>query len=526
MTGTTAGGHDGATGAVRLVDLLAGLSLVSDLSMAQPAEESLRVTLVATRVARHLGLADDRAADVFYTALLQHVGCTGFAHEQAALLGGDDRLVNAAGAKTDFADPADVFRTFLPELTRGADVVTRVRLITAALVRGREIDRGVASANCEVAAAVADRLGLGDGVQRSLMQVFAWWNGKGEPRGLAGSDIEVATRITQVAAVAVLFHHLAGPEAALDAVRQRGGRTLDPDMVDAFAQVGRGLLDETDAVDTATAVLECEPAPVQLVTRRSLEDVARAFADVVDLKSPWMHGHSRQVGDLAQRAGERLRLPTAASGHLRLAGLLHDIGRVGVASGVWDKPGPLTTGEREQVMLHAHHGERILSRSTTLAPLAAAVGRHHERCDGSGYHRGVTGADLPMDARVLGAADVYVALTQDRPHRDAVSPDAAADHLADAARGGALDAEAVNAVLDAAGQSDARVSPTWPAGLTDRQIEVLRLLTRGCSNREIARRLVVSPRTAEHHVQDIYTRIGVSSRAAAAMFAMRHDLVR
>jgi hypothetical protein len=165
------------------VDLLAGLSLVSDLGMSQPPEESLRSALVATGLARGLDLGEDEVADVFYTALLQHVGCTAFAHETAALLGGDDRAVNAAGAKTNFADPTDVLRTFLPELTGGADVFRRLRLVTAAMVRGAKMDQGLPRANCEVAAAMAERLGLGAGVQSSLLQLFEWWNAKGAPRG-------------------------------------------------------------------------------------------------------------------------------------------------------------------------------------------------------------------------------------------------------------------------------------------------------------------------------------------------------
>jgi HD-GYP domain-containing protein (c-di-GMP phosphodiesterase class II) len=508
------------------MDLLAGLSLVSDLGMSQPPEESLRSALVATGLARGLDLPEGEVADVLYTALLQHVGCTAFAHETAALLGGDDRAVNAAGAKTNFADPTDMLRTFLPELTSGADAFRRLRLITAAMVRGSKIGQGVSRANCEVAAAMAERLALGAGVQSSLLQLFEWWNGEGAPRGLGGDDMALPTRITHVASLAVLFHQVGGVDAALQAVRRRASGCLDPAIVEAFARIGPDLLTEAAEADAAAAVMAAEPNPVQIVPHRRLAGVARAFGEMVDLKCPHLHGHSTAVAELAQAAGERLRLDEAATGELRLAGLLHDIGRVGVASGVWDKPAPLSAGEREQVALHAYHSERILARSPTLAPVAELAGAHHERCDGSGYHRGTrAGTALPMPARVLAAADVYAAMTHDRPHRAALSADAASGQLAMETREHRLDHEAVGAVLAAAGHGPGRLRRDWPAGLTDRQVEVLRLLAGGSSNRQIARQLVVSPRTAEHHVADIYTKIGVTSRAAAAMFAMRHDLL-
>ncbi|MBA2577672.1 MAG: HD domain-containing protein [Euzebyaceae bacterium] len=494
--------------------------------MSQPPEESLRSALVATGLARGLDLGEDEVADVFYTALLQHVGCTAFAHETAALLGGDDRAVNAAGAKTNFADPTDVLRTFLPELTGGADVFRRLRLVTAAMVRGAKMDQGLPRANCEVAATMAERLGLGAGVQSSLLQLFEWWNAKGAPRGLGGDAVALPTRITHVASVAVLFCGLGGVEAALEALRRRSGGCLDPGLVDAFARAGPDLLAEAAEADAAAAVLAAEPVPVRVVPHRRLAEVARAFGEMVDLKCPHLHGHSTAVAELGHAAGERLRLAEAANGSLRLAGFLHDVGRAGVATGVWGRPGTLSAGERGQGHLHAYHSERILGRSKTLAPVAALAGMHHERCDGSGYHRGTrAGAALPMAARVLAAADVYAALTHERPHRAALPAHAAAEQLADQARDGRLDPEAVGAVLAAAGQRPGRMRRDWPAGLTDRQVQVLRLLASGCSNREIARRLVTSPRTAEHHVADIYTKIGVSSRAAAAMFAMRHDLV-
>jgi DNA-binding NarL/FixJ family response regulator len=205
---------------------------------------------------------------------------------------------------------------------------------------------------------------------------------------------------------------------------------------------------------------------------------------------------------------------------------LHDLGRIGVPNGIWDKPGPLTTAEWEQVRLHSYHSERILSRSSALAPLASLAGMHHERQDGSGYYRQATAATIPNGARVLAAADAYQAMTQERPYRPALTRSAAAEQLRSEAARGRLDPDAVRAILEAAGHAfTRRTRPAWPAGLSDREVQVLRLVARGYSNREMARLLYISPKTVGHHIQHIYAKIGVSTRAAAAMFAMEHRLV-
>ena len=239
-----------------------------------------------------------------------------------------------------------------------------------------------------------------------------------------------------------------------------------------------------------------------------------------------MLGHSSEVAVLSERAAAALGLSPEAVTDLRRAALLHDLGRVAVSNGIWEKPAVLSTTEWERVRLHPYQSERILARSEVLEPLARMAGMHHERQDGSGYHRGTSGTQLPATARVLAAADAFQAMTQDRPHRRGLAPEAAAEALAAEARSGRLDPEGVRAVIEAAGQPTPKIRAAWPANLSDREVEVLRLLARGLSNRAIAGSLYISPRTAEHHVQHIYTKIGASTRAAAAMFAMEHGLLR
>jgi HD-GYP domain-containing protein (c-di-GMP phosphodiesterase class II) len=471
---------------LRLAELLVGLSRVADMGMGLEPGEAARACLIAARLAAALGVPEP--SDVYYTTLLQHVGCTAYAHEAARRFGGDEIAVKAAALR---ADPA------------AGDAA-----VAAAYSR----------ANCEVAAMTARRVGLGAGVQAGLRDIFEHWDGTGAPRGAAGEAIALPARVAQVAATASLFDGLGGPEGAVLTVRRRAGTSLDPQVAAAFCERADALLGELAAADALHAAVAAEPAPAVLVAEPSLDAVCRAFGEAVDLKSPFHHGHSTGVAALAAAAAERLGLPAA---DVRRSALLHDLGRAAVPNGIWERQGALSTGDWERVRLHAYHGERVLSGCGPLAPLATLAGMHHERLDGSGYHRQATAAAIPLPARVLAAADAYQAMTQARAHRPAREPQAAAAELA-ATPG--LDGDAVAAVLAAAGQPAPRRAPA-PAGLTDRQLQVLRLVAKGLSNPEIARRLVVSRRTAEHHVQDVYAKIGVASRAGAALFAMEHDLL-
>jgi HD-GYP domain-containing protein (c-di-GMP phosphodiesterase class II) len=285
------------------------------------------------------------------------------------------------------------------------------------------------------------------------------------------------------------------------------------------------LLEAASRGDPRQRVLEVEPEPLRIVPKARLPELAAAFGDLVDLKTPFTHGHSAGVARLARTAGEKLGLDGETLMQLHVAALLHDLGRIAVSNAVWEKPGQLTTAEWEQVRLHPYHSERILSGTAVLQPMAALAGLHHERMDGSGYHRGCTAAQIPLPARVLAAADALQAMTQARPHRDALTLDEAAERLHHDAGAGRLDADAVRAVVDAAGGPAHRRADLRPAGLSDREVEVLQLVAQGLSNREVARRLYISPRTAEHHVQHVYGKIGVSSRASAALFAMEHGLL-
>jgi HD-GYP domain-containing protein (c-di-GMP phosphodiesterase class II)/DNA-binding CsgD family transcriptional regulator len=510
---------------LRLADLLCSVSLVSDLGFALPPGESMRSGIIATRLARQLGLGERDVADVFYTALLQHLGCAGFAHETAAIYD-DEFVVNAAAARTDSDDLRDVIDTFIRATTRGRSPLAFARVAAYTLVRGSTFGRRFATARCEVGRETARRLGLPDGVQRGLHEVAESWNGQEGVQGLRGDDIAPGARIVAVAATVARFDDIGGEGAAVETVRRRAGRLLDPTVASAFVERAPEILDEARAADPRATLLAAEPAPTREVPEPALPDVAAAIGDVADLKSTFTLGHASGVAALATEAAMRLDFTPDAIGRLRVAALLHDLGRVGVSTGTWERPGPLTADDRERVRLHPYHTERILARSEALAPVARLAGMHHERLDGSGYHRGSTGRDLGPEALVLACADAFQAMTQPRPHRTALDVTTAADQLEAEVRGGRLDGGSATAVIEASGLGHRRrTRVALPANLTEREVDVLRLVARGSSNREIAARLVVSPRTAEHHVQHIYTKIGTSSRAAAALFAMEHDLL-
>jgi HD-GYP domain-containing protein (c-di-GMP phosphodiesterase class II) len=509
---------------LRLADLLAGLSVASDLGFGLRPETAMRSCLVATRLARALQLPETEVADTYYASLLFHVGCPAFSHETATLFG-NELAITRAVARTNLADPADFLATLVPEATRGLPPAEREALAERLLEHGEEFGRSYDTAACEVASVVARRIGLGAGVARALYEVGEWWDGTGVPQGLRGDEISLPARIARLAADAVVLEGTWDEEHAVRGMQARAGSLLDPTVVEAFAANATELLGRPSE-DPRIEVLEEEPQPVAERDERELQDIAAAFADVADLKLPAVHGHSRAVAALATVAAGHLGLDAGTIDELEIAALLHDIGRLAVSNAIWEKPGPLTAAEWEQVRMHPYHSERILAGSRALEPVARIAGMHHEKLDGSGYHRGAPAREQSPSARVLAVADAFQAMTQDRPHRAALSVEQAAQELRADARAGKLDADCVAAVLQTAGHAPrGRQSSLRPAGLTEREIEVLRLVAVGHSNPEIARILVISPRTAEHHVQHIYAKLDVSSRPAVALFALEHDLL-
>ncbi len=413
-----------------LADLLVGMSRLADLGFGLPAGAALRSCALGTRLARTLDLPDEDVQATFYTALMHHVGCAGYAHETAQLFG-NELVANMAAARTDPASLRDLVATFLPTLTQGRAPIDRARLTLTALTKGDRWGSEFTTTSCEVGRDTARRLLLSQEVQSSLFHVFDMWRRKGGADSLNGADIPIAARIARLTGIAVLFESIAGTDGAVQAVRRRAGGMLDPHLVACFTDHAAAWLGELAESDVRTLVLDAEPHPRVTVPNPHL--VAEVFADLADLKSPYLHGHSRAVAALASGAAAHLRLREATRDDLEIAGLLHDVGRVAISNAVWDKPGQLTAEEWELVRLHAYHSERILAGSAQLERIVPLVGRHHERLDGTGYHRGSHSEDLSMAARILAAADMYRTLTEHRPHRAALAPEKAQRRVLDEA---------------------------------------------------------------------------------------------
>ncbi|HEX5188264.1 MAG TPA: HD domain-containing phosphohydrolase, partial [Streptosporangiaceae bacterium] len=380
-----------------------------------------------------------------------------------------------------------------------------------------------AASHCDVAQVLGARMGFSPEIQTALRHLYERWDGKGMPGDLRGSQIPLAVRLMQVAQDADMVWRHGGPRVASHVLSERAGSGLDPEAVAVATGLGEELYAGLDAPSIWDLALRAEPGPQPVVTQTRLDACLSAVADFADLKSMWTIGHSRGVAHLAASSGAVAGLPAPDIMRLRQAALVHDIGRVAVPVHVWASPDPLTRHQREQVRLHAYHSERVLDASDGLRPLARLAGAHGERYDGSGYHRGSRAGDLAPAAWLLVAADCYQAMREPRACRPRLSATAATDELRKEAADGRLAPDAVNAVLVAAGQP--REPVPRPAGLSERECDVLGLVARGLATKQVARQLGISPKTCDHHIQSVYSKVGVSTRAGATLFALEHGLV-
>jgi HD-GYP domain-containing protein (c-di-GMP phosphodiesterase class II) len=319
-------------------------------------------------------------------------------------------------------------------------------------------------------------------------------------------------------------HRVGGVEGATKLARARSAKQFDPELATLFCASTAEILDDLDTLSTWTMVVDNEPALGVHLSDAQFDHALDAIAAFVDLKSPYFLGHSQAVAELVAEAATTTGMHAEDLRTLRRAGLAHGLGRLGISNSIWDKPGPLGAGERERVRMHPYLNERMLQQAPALAPLATITSQFRERLDGSGYPRRLSGAAIPIAARLLAAADVYQAMREPRPHRPERDAEAAASELRREVAAGRLDGDAVDAVLKAAGQPVGQRRDR-PAGLTVREVEVLRLVSRGLSSKEIANRLVISPKTARNHIEHIYTKIGASSRVNASLFAIQHGLL-
>jgi HD-GYP domain-containing protein (c-di-GMP phosphodiesterase class II) len=506
---------------VRLAELVAALSLGIDLGFGQPMEHVLRQCLIALRLAERVGLDEETRAVVYYTALLVGVGCHTDAHEQAKWFGDDIAL---KAIKYEHGPGPRAIAASMRMVGAGNPPLHRFRIGLEFALSGRREVNDMINHHAALAVSLAQQLGLSNAVQEAVGCAYEQWDGHGWPGGRAGTDVPVAARLSGIADYVEVAYRMGGVDAARDVARSRQGKQFDPTLSEVISDEGEMILSGLDDVGTWDAVIDAEPSLAVMLSGERFDAALLAIANFVDLKSPYSLGHAPAVAELAAQAGAQLSLSGDAICTLRRAGLVHDLGRLGISNSIWDKPGPLGAGELERVRMHPYLTERMLHQSKALAPFGAIAVQHRERLDGSGYPRGLAGAAVSLPARILGAADAYQAMREPRPYRSALSAEAAAAELRADVSGGRLDAEAVEAVLAAAGHRVVR-RRAGPSGLTPREVEVLRLLARGHSNKAIAERLVISPKTVANHIEHIYLKIGASNRARASLFAVQHGLL-
>jgi HD-GYP domain-containing protein (c-di-GMP phosphodiesterase class II) len=494
----------------RLAELVAGLCVVSDLGKGLVDGQGLRSCALALDVAAELGLDERDRTTLYWVALLRFVGCTATASEVAAVLG-DEIAVSAAFADADPRDLRDATRRSAGLVGRRPDRLLGFIARAPGVIREHEIT------SCEVAQTVAGALGLGEDVGLGLGHVFERADGKGNPGLVSGEDLHPATRVWQVAHHADLLSRLLDPASVADVLRARAGGALDPDVANAVAARLPELLPGRPEVGSLSAVLDAEPGPHRTVPEDGLDAVLGVFGLIADAKSPYFRGHSERVATLAA-AGARL------AGHaeseveaVRRAGLVHDVGKVAVSSRIWDSHVALSDGEWEQVRLHPYYTQRVLARVPALSPLVELASSHHERVDGSGYHRSLPA--LSPSAAILATADAWVTAGETRPHRPARSTERRSALLQAEVEAGRLPAAAVDAVLAAAGQGSRPSAPS--PRLTERELAVLRLVADGLTNRAVAHRLGISAKTVNTHLEHVHAKLGVSTRTAAVLIATR-----
>jgi HD-GYP domain-containing protein (c-di-GMP phosphodiesterase class II) len=514
-------GNDRDSG-VTLAELIASFSLTTDLGLGMPMEHVLRSWVIASRLGDHVGLDPDDQGALYYVATLAWVGCVADTPELAAWFG-DDIAFRRDSRQIDLAG-LPMMGFMLRHVGLGSPALHRVRLGASLMVSGgKGVERALLS-HCLTTAQMAERLGLGTDVCDALQQAFTRWDGKGVPGGVGGEDIALSMRLFHLADVVEVFHRDGGADAAVEVARARRGSYFDPDVVDAFCPVAGDIFGDPSSDLDWEALVESDPTLQRCLTEAELDAALEVIADFTDLRSPSRAGHSRAVAELAIGAGTKLGLPDSDVTTLRRAALLHDIGMHGIPATILEKTKPLTASEGERMRMHTYYTERMLSRPDALARIGAIAALTHERCDGSGYHRGLNASAIPAAARVLAVACAFCAMTEPRAYRPPLSAKDAARELRDEVRAGLLDADAVNAVLTAAGQPQGK-RRAGPAGLTPREIEVLVLIARGASTRQVAQQLSITPKTAETHIERIYAKTGSSTRSTVTLFALQYGLL-
>ena len=504
----------------RRLEVLAGLSVAIDLGLGQPAEHMLRSAVIASRLAHRLGLSRDQQDTVYYATLVMWIGCHADSQEYARWFG-DDIAARRDAYLVDWTG-LPYLRFLVGNVARGEPLGQRVRVMTTLLRDARGQLASMIHSHCTSAGVLARHIGLDPAVERAITFTFERFDGAGLPSGAAGDQIPIEMRVAQLADIAEVHHRMYGVDGAVAMAGSRRGGHFDPVVVDAFTPDAEQLFPAAGD-DPWELALSIAPDSEIRLDATGVDAMLAAIGDFADLKCPFALGHSRNVAALAGTAAKYLGLAATDCDDVRRAGHLHDIGRLGVSNQVWSKAGELTSAEWERVRMHPYLTDRVLTRVPGLDGVAAIARTHHEHLDGSGYPLGLGSQALGRPARLLAAAVAYQSAVEPRPYREPLSEKDAARRLKSRGDTGALDPESIEAVLAAVGHVGARLRRD--DALTRRESEILGLVARGLSNREIALRLVLSEKTVRNHVERTYAKIGATNRVGASMYALRHGLV-
>ena len=513
---------------VRRADFLMALAYATDLATGHSRDFALRSCVIGMRLADIGGFDSETRRVVWHQALLRYIGCNADTHLLAEAFG-DEIALRSDLARTDMGDKAALGAVLHKAILRNFASLPPADLAAAVergLAEAMQVSVPILSGHCEVAQRIAERIGLPDDIRQNLGQLYERWDGGGLPRGLSGEAVKFPVRVVTLAQEAIALFEAHGLATMKTMIAARGGGGYEKALADLFVAHADAIMAGLEGPVDRETILALEPAPHAMLNERECDEAFLAIADMIDMRMPHTFGHSRAVAALTEAACRRANLPARDIRDAKWAAYAHDIGELAVPVATWIRAGALTERETDAARLHPYHGERALAAlGGDGQAVAALVLRHHERLDGSGYHRYAKAPDLSPSARILAAAEAFQTAREARPYRAALNDVAAASRLRAAVREGKLCGEAVEAVLTIAGPP-ARRAPEAPAGLTPRELEVLQLIAAGRTAKEAARQLDIAPKTADHHIQNLYAKIGVSTRAGAALYALERGLVR
>ncbi|MCA9109479.1 MAG: HD domain-containing protein [Planctomycetaceae bacterium] len=410
-------------GEIRLSEVMSALSTALDLTEGQPPGHAARSCLIGMKIARQIGLSNEELTPLFYGLLLKDLGCSSNAAKMCWLFGADERIVKKDLKLVNWTRVTECLKFSLSHVSPHANPLQKALQMAIMARAGEKAARDLVETRCHRGADIARELRFPEATCEAISALDEHWNGKGHPYGLKGEEIPLLSRIMGLAQTIEVFHATFGREHALEVAVQRSGSWFDPQLITALQAVGddQSFWINLETADFVTQVAACEPDDrIQTCNEEDLDRIAHAFASVVDAKSPWTFKHSEGVAKIAEGIAGVLGFSSEMQRDIRRAGLLHDIGKLGVANTILDKPGRPTDEEFAAIRMHPDFSKQILDRVDAFRRLSDVASAHHERLDGNGYHRQIPGEKMTLQARILAIADVFEALSAERPYRNAL----------------------------------------------------------------------------------------------------------